>query len=206
MITRRALLRLAAVAPLSSGPPAVVGAFGDSLTRDPASYAYVLAGAQGWQVGMHAINGSTLAQQATAWLMAPHGPTLAIVGYNDMRRHGHDGATLDAWRALLVGVLCWRVGGGPCLIGGGLRMTAAGYALHPGVSDRGSDAGAAAYGAAAAWACGVAGATYVDLRDAYDPYRDVGADQTHPTAAGQARIAAAFAAQLRGRRVWLPEL
>lgn len=212
MLTRRALLRAALAAPLAGGaslcPPGTgsrVVALGDSLTRDPQSYAYVLAQRFEWQLHQGAINGATLDEQALAWLSAPTGPTLTIVGYNDMRRHGGAPTTIAAWEGLLMG-LCWhRTRGSPVYLGLCLRMTEAGYTHYNAASSHGSDAVVTTYHAATRRVAGAVPGVIVVDTSAYDPYRHCGPDTVHPTAEGQAVIAGAFARAL-GACVALPLL
>lgn len=201
MLTRRAFLTLAAALgmPRAAAPLPVV-AQGDSLTSEATGYASQVAAWLGRPLVRLAINGSTLREQAPAWLDAPAGLTLSLCGYNDMRRNGASPTTLAAYELALTGAATLARRRGPVALGGCLRMPPAGYALHPGMSDRGSDAAAAAYSAVVARVCARVGALYVDV-SGYDVAL-TGPDLTHPTPAGQAWLAAQFRDALG--RVWLP--
>lgn len=204
---RRTLLRVAALGLLprpTLGEAGVLVAQGDSLTHgsSPAypvvSYARLLAARYGLALVDQAFNGSVIATQAPAWLDSPPGLTVSLCGYNDMRI----GTPLDLYELALTGAAWLARQRGPVMLGGCLRMTAAGYAGY-GSYTRGSDAAVAACNVVIARVASRVGAAWVPVDD-YDPATMGSGDDVHPSAAGQALIADLFAA--RWGRSWLPAL
>ena len=210
MITRRTLLRTLpaalglAVLPPADGPAGVLIAQGDSLTHGstPAypvvGYARLLAARYEFALVDQAFNGSVIATQAPAWLQSPPGLTVTLCGYNDMRI----GTDLALYELALTGAAWLARQRGPVILGGCLRMTAAGYTGY-GIYTRGSDAAVAAYNAVIARVASRVGAAWVPVDD-YDPYTMGVGDEVHPSAAGQAVIADLFAA--RWSQAYLPAL
>lgn len=190
MLTRRAILH-APLLPFSEPAPALV-ALGDSLAARPGSYAERLAERRGLVLENRALGGTTLAEQAEAWLRAPLGPTVVIAGYNDMRLVGAGARSLASFRALLLALCMWRTREGhPLYLGTCLRMPRYDY--------QGSAAGAAAYAEQARGvAAAVPGVTLIDTHAGYAPTL-MGADGVHPSPAGTERLADLFDAAMPPR-------
>lgn len=162
------------------------------------SYARLLAGRYQLTLIDQAFNGATIATQAPGWLNSPAGVTVTLCGYNDMR----SGTDPAAYEPALIGAAWLARQRGPVLLGGCLRMTAAGYRGY-GIYTRGSDAAVAAYNEVVERVAARVGATYVDV-SAYDPTTMGIGDDAHPSQEGQELIADLFAA--RWGRVLLPSV